>query len=237
MQTTPHEVMPVHGLDTADKSHALPKRADLSLMPSGRPNPGLTPMMLNHAAWVTPDAEATAEFYTRIMGMDLVSTVIEDTSPSTGLKIPYFHLFFRMADGSTLAFFEAPGVPPPAKSSHIAYDVFTHVALQAADRDEVLRWHEWLRSNGVDVQGPTDHKGLILSIYFTDPAGLRMEITTPLDKNWNRHDAKAKADLDLWAQTKRQAIQEGRDVVEAMQQLCVDVRKRYESAEPRRPPP
>src|SRR5205085_5570468 len=82
-----------------------------------RPNPGLTPMMLNHAAWVTPDAAVTAEFYTRIMGMDLVSTVIEDTSPSTGLQIPYFHLFFRMADGSTLAFFEAPGVLPPAKSS------------------------------------------------------------------------------------------------------------------------
>ena len=211
-----------------DTIGALPKRPDLSLGVSGRPNPGLTPMMLNHAAWVTPDAAATAEFYTRIMGMDLVSTVIEDTSPSTGLKIPYFHLFFRMADGSTLAFFEAPGVPPPAKSSHVAYDVFTHVALQAADRSEVMRWYEWLKSNGLDVQGPTDHKGLILSIYFTDPAGLRMEITTPLDKNWNRHDAKARADLDLWVQTKSKAVQEGRDVVEALTDLCVEVRKRYE---------
>jgi catechol 2,3-dioxygenase-like lactoylglutathione lyase family enzyme len=211
--------------DTID---ALPKRPDLSLSVSGPPNPGLTPMMLNHAAWVTPDAAATAEFYTRIMGMDLVSTVIEDTSPSTGLKIPYFHLFFRMGDGSTLAFFEAPGVPPPAKSSHIAYDVFTHVALQAADRNEVMRWYEWLTSNGVDVQGPTDHKGLIFSIYFADPAGLRMEITTPLDKNWNRHDAKAKADLDLWVHTKKKAKQEGRDVVGALTDLCVQVRKRYE---------
>lgn len=207
---------------------ALPKRPDPSLLLSGRPNPGLTPMMLNHAAWVTPDAAVTAEFYTRIMGMDLVSTVIEDTSPSTGLKIPYFHLFFRMGDGSTLAFFEAPGVPPPAQSSHIAYDVFTHVALQAADRVEVMRWYEWLKSNGLDVQGPTDHKGLILSIYFTDPAGLRMEITTPLDKNWNRHDARAKADLALWVETKNKAMQEGRDVVEALTQLCIDVRKRHE---------
>lgn len=207
---------------------ALPKRPDISVGLSGPPNPGLTPMMLNHAAWVTPDAGATAEFYTRIMGMDLVSTVIEDTSPSTGLKIPYFHLFFRMGDGSTLAFFEAPGVPPPAKTSHIAYDVFTHVALQAADRAEVMRWYEWLTFNGIDVQGPTDHKGMILSIYFTDPAGLRMEITTPLDKNWNRHHAKARADLDLWMQTKKEAADEGRDVVEALTQLCVQVRKRSE---------
>src|SRR3954469_14074822 len=98
---------------------ALPRRPELSLGTAGRPNPGLTPMMLNHAAWATPDAAATAEFYTRIMGMDLVSTVIQAASPSTGLKIPYFHLFFRRADGSTLSFFEAPGVPPPAKSWHI----------------------------------------------------------------------------------------------------------------------
>lgn len=209
----------------ADMTGVLPKPPSSTLSMSRRPNPGLTPMMLNHAAWVTPDAAATAEFYTRIMGMDLVSTVIEDTSPSTGLKIPYFHLFFRMADGSTLAFFEAPGVPPPSKSSHIAYDVFTHVALQASDRDEVMRWYDWLKSNGLEVQGPTDHKGLILSIYFADPAGLRMEITTPLDKDWNRHDAKAKADLDLWVGTKERALREGRDVVEALTDLCVEIRK------------
>ncbi|WP_235879304.1 VOC family protein [Burkholderia sp. USMB20] len=212
----------------ADMTGVLPKPPGSSLRMSKLPNPGLTPMMLNHAAWVTPDAAATAEFYTRIMGMDLVSTVIEDTSPSTGLKIPYFHLFFRMADGSTLAFFEAPGVPPPAKSSHVAYDVFTHVALQASDRNEVMRWYDWLKSNGLEVQGPTDHKGMILSIYFTDPAGLRLEITTPLDENWNRHDAKAKADLDLWVETKNKALQEGRDVVAALTDLCIEVRKRYE---------
>ena len=67
------------------------------------PNPGLTPMMLNHAAWVTPDAAATTDFYTRIMGMELASTVLDDSVPSTGDAIPYFHIFFRMGDGSTLA--------------------------------------------------------------------------------------------------------------------------------------
>src|SRR3954470_3969590 len=82
------------------------------------PNPGLTPMMLNHAAWVTPDAAATTAFYTRIMGMGVASPVMDDSIPTTGDDIPYFHIFFRMQDGSTLAFFEAPGVPPPAKPSH-----------------------------------------------------------------------------------------------------------------------
>lgn len=196
-----------------------------------RPNPGLTPMMLNHAAWVTPDAAATTDFYTRIMGMELASTVLDDSVPSTGDAIPYFHIFFRMGDGSTLAFFEAPGVPPPSKASHTAYDIFNHIALQAKDRAEVLRWYDWLKSQGVDVIGPTDHKGLILSIYFHDPAGIRLEITTPLDKEWNRHTEKGYADLKLWEECKAKARTEGRDVPEALLELIKDVRKRYEKKE------
>lgn len=192
------------------------------------PNPGLTPMMLNHAAWVTPDAAATTDFYTRIMGMELASTVLDDSVPSTGDDIPYFHIFFRMADGSTLAFFEAPGVPAPSKSSHPAYDIFNHIALQAKDREEVLRWHAWLTSQGVPVIGPTDHKGLILSIYFHDPAGIRLEITTPLDKQWNRHTEKGYADLKLWEDAKAKARAEGRNVPEALLELIKDVRKRYD---------
>ena len=192
------------------------------------PNPGLTPMMLNHAAWVTPDAAATTDFYTRIMGMELASTVLDDSVPSTGEAIPYFHIFFRMGDGSTLAFFEAPGVPPPSKPSHPAYDIFNHIALEAKDSAEVMRWYEWLKSQGVDVIGPTDHKGLILSIYFHDPAGIRLEITTPLDTQWNRHTEKGYADLKLWEDAKAQAKAEGKDVPEALLCLIKDVRKRYE---------
>ncbi|MDR3453074.1 MAG: VOC family protein [Rhodoferax sp.] len=194
----------------------------------GAPNPGLTPMMLNHAAWVTPDAAATTDFYTRIMGMELASTVLDDSVPSTGDAIPYFHIFFRMGDGSTLAFFEAPGVPAPSESSHPAYDIFNHIALQAKDREEVLKWYDWLKSQGVDVIGPTDHKGLILSIYFHDPAGIRLEITTPLDKEWNRHTVKGYADLKLWEDAKANARAAGRDVPEALLELIKDVRKRYD---------
>lgn len=191
------------------------------------PNPGLTPMMLNHAAWVTPDAAATTAFYTRIMGMELASTVLDDSVPSTGDAIPYFHIFFRMADGSTLAFFEAPGVPPPSKSSHPAYDIFNHIALQAKDRAEVLKWYDWLTSQGVEVIGPTDHKGLILSIYFHDPAGIRLEITTPLDKEWNRHTEKGYADLKLWEDTKAKARADGQDIPQALVEMIKDARKRY----------
>ena len=68
-------------------------------------NPGLSPQMLNHVAWVTSDIVGTVDFYTRIMGMPLASTVFDDKVPSTGDDFPYFHIFFRMGDGSTIAFF------------------------------------------------------------------------------------------------------------------------------------
>jgi catechol 2,3-dioxygenase-like lactoylglutathione lyase family enzyme len=181
--------------------------------------------MLNHAAWVTPDVVATTDFYTRIMGMELASTVFDDHVPSTGDEFPYFHIFFRMGDGSTLAFFEAPGVPPPSPASHPAYDIFNHIALQARDRDEVLRWHEWLVSNGIEVVGPTDHNGLILSIYFHDPAGIRLEITTPLDPHWNRHTERGYADLKQWVQCKEQARAEGRDVSAALVEMIRKTRE------------
>ncbi|RZL95737.1 MAG: VOC family protein [Variovorax sp.] len=184
--------------------------------------------MLNHAAWVTHDVQATTDFYTRLMGMEIASTVVDDHVPSTGDKIPYFHIFFRMGDGSTLAFFEAPGVPPPAKSTHPAYDIFNHIALQAKDRAEVMKWYEWLTSQGVPVIGPTDHKGMILSIYFHDPAGIRLEITTPLDMEWNRHTDKGYEDLKRWVDCKEQAKADGRDVPEALIEMIKGLRKRYD---------
>lgn len=179
-------------------------------------NPGLTPLMLNHAAWVTHDVEATADFYMRIMGMELASTVLGTSIPSTGDDFPYFHIFFRMGDGSTIAFFEAPGLPERAKVSHPAYDVFDHIALEARNTAEVDRWHAWLTDNGIDVVGPTDHNGLIYSVYFRDPNGVRLEITTPTDAEWNRHTERGKEHLALWCNGKRAALDQGTDIPRAM---------------------
>jgi catechol 2,3-dioxygenase-like lactoylglutathione lyase family enzyme len=186
---------------------------------SGPRNPGLTPTMLNHAAWVTHDVAATYDFYTRIMGMEIASTVIDDKVPSTGDAFPYFHVFFKMKDGSTFAFFEAPGLPPAAKSTHPAYDVFTHIALEVSSREDVMKWYNWLRENDIDIVGPTDH-GLILSIYFHDPNGVRLEITTPLDKDWNNHTQEAQKDFELWVSTKEKAKAEGKDVSAALTQVA-----------------
>lgn len=204
------------------------KDTAMTASPAPRPaNPGLSPQMLNHVAWVTHDIEGTVDFYARIMGMPLASTVFDDKVPSTGDDFPYFHIFFRMQDGSTIAFFDAPGVPARAAPTHPAYSVFDHIALQAADKDEVDRWADWIRKNGIDVVGPTDHKGLIYSIYFHDPNGYRVEITAPVASNWNRAEQQAQKDLAMWVTGMKQAKDEGKDPVGFMVDMIREERKRY----------
>jgi catechol 2,3-dioxygenase-like lactoylglutathione lyase family enzyme len=194
---------------------------------------GLIPKMLNHYARVTHDVAATADFYSRILGMEIASTILDDQVPSTGDAFPYFHIFFRMGDGSTMAFFECADLPLPAKASHPAYDVFDHIALQVNEPGEIARWKAWLISNGVDVLGPIDHKGMIESIYFHDPNGYRLELTTPVDSLWNRHTTQGQEDLRLWVETKNSARARGEDVGKALVGLIRDVREnRYGRRKP-----
>ena len=132
-----------------------------------------------------------------------------------------------MGDGSTIAFFECTDLPAAAKSSHPAYDTFNHVALQAKDSAEIRAWKEWLVKNGVEVIGPVDHKGMIESIYFHDPNGIRLELTTPLDPEWNRHTKQGYDDLKLWVDTKEKAKREGRDPAKALIEMIHESKKRY----------
>ncbi len=188
-----------------------------------RPDPAVAtrpgrPDMLSHAAFITHDTSATVEFYTTLLGMDFVAAVMDDSIPSTGDPVPYFHSFFRMTDGSTIAFFEAPELPPPAASTHAAYDVFQHMALEVSSRELVDAWRDWLVANNVDVLGPVDHK-IIYSIYFHDPNGIRLELTAVLDPTWNDHGEGAHESLAEWEQVKATARETGRDMVSVLAEL------------------
>jgi len=177
------------------------------------------PTMLSHAAFISRDTSATHDFYTRILGMDFVGAVLDDSIPSTGEPIPYFHSFFRMGDGSTIAFFEAPELPPPSEESHPAYRTFKHFAMEVASTADVDRWAEWLRANEVDIIGPVDH-GIIYSVYLRDPDGNRLEITTPTDPRWNNDAANAAEALREWQHLKDTARAEGRDLASVMADLA-----------------
>ncbi|MCW2295370.1 VOC family protein [Rhodococcus erythropolis] len=183
-----------------------------------RPGPSLPgrPKMLSHLAYVTHNVEGTVDFYERVMGMPMVSTVIGDRVPSTGDDFPYFHVFFRLADGSTLAFFEAPDLPPANPRGHPAYALFEHLAFEVDSVEIVDQWHEWLVSNGIDVVGPTDHE-IIYSIYFQDPINdIRLEITTPMVENWNDRIEEAQRDLRIWTGVKNSAAEQNQPLREAL---------------------
>jgi catechol 2,3-dioxygenase-like lactoylglutathione lyase family enzyme len=174
--------------------------------------------MLSHAAFISRDTSATADFYAGLLGMELVAAVLDDKIPSTGEPIPYFHSFFRMADGSTIAFFEAPELPPPAEDSHPAYGTFRHFAMEVDSTQRVDEWADWLKLNGVEVIGPVDH-GIIYSIYFRDPDGNRLEFTTPTDPDWNNRPEAARQSLNEWEKVKAGARESGRDMASVLADL------------------
>jgi len=162
------------------------------------------PQMLSHAAFISRDTAATVEFFTKVLGMEFVAAVLNGQIPSTGEVVPYFHSFFRMADGSTIAYFEAPDLPPIPDPPHPAYDTFRHFAMQVSTVGEVDAWHARLVAHDVEVLGPVDH-GIMYSIYFHDPDGNRLEIATPTDDRWNDDAPEARTALAEWNEMKAKA--------------------------------
>lgn len=190
---------------------------------TGRPETALRPTSaperLHHLAYMTFDTAATAKFYSEVLGMPMVNAIVDHEVPSTKAPYPYFHSFFRMASGETLAFFECPGIPEPGPKPHPAYDDFEHLAMAVASKAEVLAWRRWLESQGLDVID-ADH-GIIYSIYFRDPVNnIRLEITTTLKPDWNRQEAAAAEALEDWEEAKRQAVADGGDIVESLRDFA-----------------
>lgn len=177
------------------------------------------PKGLHHMGYVTHDAALTTDFYTRVLRMELINIVIDDTIPSTGDPWPYIHLFFKFEDDSTIAFFESLGLPKPSKPSHPAYDVFTHFAMDAGSREAVDEWAEHLRDCGVEFIGPIDH-GIIYSVYFHDPNGIRLELTATTANDWQMHQDAAMKDLQSWTKTKEDAQRNGGDLSQLRQWIA-----------------
>jgi catechol 2,3-dioxygenase-like lactoylglutathione lyase family enzyme len=130
---------------------------------------------LHHFAYRCRDAEETRAFYEDLLGLPLIHVIASERAPSTGEHCPYCHVFFRMRDGSCLAFFDL-GDGRPAEPDPQTPAWANHLALELADEAELLSAKARLEAAGVEVVGPTDHH-IIKSIYFFDPNGVRLELT------------------------------------------------------------
>lgn len=148
--------------------------------PDREATPALAPVLtrgIDHLAFVTDDLPATMDFYTRVLGMQLVHVRRVPFERDRG-QPPYEnlrHYFFNMGNDELLAFFEYPkGLARqnrdlPGGMQHIAF----HVPMDRFDK-----MIEHVKSCGINVIGPVPLGGRFWSAYFYDPNGIRLEIAT-----------------------------------------------------------
>ncbi len=155
---------------------------------------------LHHNAYRCRDSEETRRFYEDFLGLPLVNAFnIRETK--SGRTTDVLHSFYRMDDGSCLAFFEVPDMPFEFKTQH-DYDL--HIALEVTQAD-LRRMFEKGKAAGAETRGISDH-GFIDSIYFRDPNGYVIELTAKRENHDQAMDPAAngaRAQLDDWQERKR----------------------------------
>jgi catechol 2,3-dioxygenase-like lactoylglutathione lyase family enzyme len=159
---------------------------------------------IHHVAYRCKDAKETVLWYQKMLNMDFVLAIAEDTVPSTGALDPYMHVFLDAGNGNVLAFFELPSQPVMGRDPNTPVWV-QHIAFKVKDRAELLEFKQHLLDNGVDVLGVTDH-GIFHSIYFFDPSGHRIELACPDPQEaeqLEKLDAVKWDMLEEWSRTKR----------------------------------
>ena len=151
----------------------LPSRPALASLP-----PPAAIRQLHHYAYRARDAEETRHFYEDILGLPLFHIIQSDHVPSTGEYCPYTHFFFRLRDGSCIAFFDLgddqaalPSPNTPLWVNHISFRVDSVADLESMKTR--------LQGEGIEVLGVIDHQ-VFKSIYFFDPNGVRLELTAQL---------------------------------------------------------
>ena len=158
---------------------------------------------IHHVAYRCKDAKETVEWYAKYLNMDYLLAFAENQVPSTKEHDPYMHVFLDAGNGNILAFFELPTKPDMDRDRNTP-DWVQHIAFQVASMDEVLECKEKLETGGIKVVGVTDHT-VFKSIYFFDPNGHRLEITTRVElPEVDRKLDEVKWDmLNEWSETKR----------------------------------
>lgn len=127
-------------------------------------------LKLHHNAYRCRDSEETRAFYEDFLGLPMVGA-LEISESKTGRSTEVLHTFYRLDDGSHLAFFEATDMPFDFNPQH-DYDL--HIALEV-DAPVLPDMLAKGRASGIETRGVSNH-GFIDSIYFRDPHGHVIEL-------------------------------------------------------------
>ena len=154
---------------------------------------------LHHAAYRCRDSEETRKFYEEFLGLPLTQA-FEITETKSGRETHVLHSFYKMDDGSCIAFFEVPETAFEFKQQH-DYDL--HIAVEVP-HDQLQPILDKGKRAGIDTRGIADHDG-IHSIYFRDPNGYVVELTAKRPHHADYMDPaknKAREHLATWQRDK-----------------------------------
>ena len=136
---------------------------------------------LHHLAIASGNLKEQIEFFSDVLGMELVALYWMHGVPNT------MHGFLRLNDQESIAFVYNPdiaSVEPQPGVSHAgnaggtsAPGTMQHLALKVDNHNELIAMRDRIRSRGVIVFGPVDH-GFCQSIYFAGPENLTLEVST-----------------------------------------------------------
>lgn len=140
----------------------------------------LQPNGLHHVAISTGDMKGQIEYFSDVLGMELVALYWMHGVENT------FHGFMKMGEAAVAFVYKeenkdietvigqthsgnAGNASAPGTMQHIAFNVDT--------LDDLLSMRDRIRSRGIVVMGPLNH-GMCHSIYFAGPENLALEIST-----------------------------------------------------------
>jgi len=157
---------------------------------------------LHHSAFRCRDSEATRRFYEDFLGLPLAGS-LEIRETKSGRPTETLHTFYRLGDGSFIAFFEAPDLPFEFKPQH---DFDLHLALEV-DAGTLQAMFAKGQAEGIETRGVSDH-GFIDSVYFRDPDGYVVELCAKRaghDEAMDPVRNSARKVLDRWTATRELA--------------------------------
>jgi catechol 2,3-dioxygenase-like lactoylglutathione lyase family enzyme len=149
-----------------------------------------TPLRFDHLALPVYDAARTYRFYSEVLQLPLVDALSGD---DWGGK-PWLMMFFGTGSGQLLALCALRGAQPP-RPDGLPSDV-RHYAFSVASGAEQEKWKARLRAH--DIAFSEEDHGTQHSLYFCDPNGIVLEVTTPASRQQLQPDAQATERVQRW---------------------------------------